>query len=354
MRRRQFLQSAVAAGALAAGPARGAGAAPDPSRHFTIDCQSHLFVPEMVALMERRKQPPYAYRKDGQTYVVVGEWHRRLMPNHTDVQAKLAAMDAAGIDLTALSINDPGPELFGSEGDAVAHLVNDFIGGIAAEHPQRFFGLMVLPLQDMNASLQELDRCSTRLRMKGILLYSNLNGAFPDEPRFRPLFAEAERRGLPILLHPAYPVTWDQTKGYELTGGLGLMFDTTIALARLILSGLLDRHPRLKLVCPHVGGTLPYLIGRLDHQTQVLKRGAQHITRPPSEYLKQIWFDCVSPLPAAIRYGIEMIGVDRMLYASDHPWVDPKLIAGCVKELKLGAAGERKVFGENAKRLFNL
>ncbi len=348
MRRRQFLQSA--AGALGTT----AVAQENSSRPFTIDCQSHLFVPELVALMMRRKQAPYAYRKDGQTYVVVGEWHRRLMPNHMDVKAKLAAMDAAGIDATALSINDPGPELFGGEGPAVARLVNDFIGGLAAEHPKRFFGLMVLPLQDMEASLKELDRCASRLRMKGILLYSNLDGAFSDEPQFRPLFAEAERRDIPVLLHPAYPVTWAQTKGYELTGGLGLMFDTTIALARLILSGLLDRHPRLKLVCPHVGGALPYLIGRLDHQTQVLKRGAQNITRPPTEYLKRIWFDCVSPLPLAIKYGIDMIGADRMLYASDHPWVDPKLIADCVKRLKLGDAAERNIFGENAKRLFQL
>jgi len=349
MRRRQFLQSA-AAGALST-----TAAAQEPStRPFTIDCQSHLFVPELVELMMKRKQTPYAYRKGGQTYVVTGEWHRRLMPNHMDVKAKLADMDAAGIDATALSINDPGPDLFGSEGAAVARLVNDFIGGIAAEHPQRFFGLMVLPLQDMDASLKELDRCVSRLRMKGILLYSNLDGAFPDEPQFAPLFAEAERRDIPVLLHPAYPVTWDQTKGYELTGGLGLMFDTTIALARLILSGMLDRHPRLKLVCPHVGGALPYLIGRLDHQTQVLKRGAQNINRPPTEYLKRIWFDCVSPLPLAIKFGIDMIGVDRVLYASDHPWVDPKLIGDCVRRLNLGAVAERKIFGENAKRLFKL
>jgi hypothetical protein len=76
---------------------------------------------------------------------------------------------------------------------------------------------------------------------------------------------------------------------------VALMFDTSIALCRIILSGILDEYPKLKLVCPHLGGTLPYLIGRIDHQTQVLKRGAEHITKPPSAYLKNVWLDIVSP-----------------------------------------------------------
>jgi len=345
--RRQFLQTA----ALAMAPAAGAYQKPG---HFTIDCQSHLFVPDLIAFMEKRKAPPYAYRKDGNVYVVVGEWHRRLRGKHMDVGAKLADMDEAGIDMTALSINDPGPELFGKEGPAVARMVNDYIGGLAREHPERFLGLIVLPLQDVDAAIKELDRSVNELEMKGVLLYSNQDGVFPDEPQFRPLFEHIERLDVPVLLHPAYPVTYDATAGRNLVAGLGLMFDTTIALARIILAGMLDEFPRLKLVCPHVGGTLPYLVGRLDHQTQVLKRGAEHITKPPSEYLKNVYLDAVSPLPLAIQYGIDFVGADRMLYSSDHPWVDPKTIAGCIQSLNLSADDEEKIFGGNAKRLFQL
>ena len=263
-------------------------------------------------------------------------------------------MDKAGITITALSINDPGPELFGKEGPAVARLVNDAIADVGRRYPGRFIGLAVLPLQDMDASLNELDRCITKLGMKGVLLYSNLGGSFPDESQYRPLFREAERRQIPLLLHPAYPVTYDVTQAYEMTGMLALMFDTSIALCRIILSGLLDEYPRLKLVCPHLGGTIPYLIGRMDHQTQVLKRGADHITKPPSEYLKHIWLDIVSPLPQAIRYGYDYVGVDRLLYASDHPWVDPNLILSCLHKLELPVEDERKILGANAKRLFQL
>jgi predicted TIM-barrel fold metal-dependent hydrolase len=283
---------------------------------------------------------------------VVGEWDRRLCDKHLDVAAKLADMDEAGIAMTALSINDPGPELFGKEGLTVARMVNDYIGALAKQYPDRFIGLMVLPLQDVDASLRELDRCISQLGMKGVLVYSNLGGVFPDEPQFRPLFEHVQRLDVPVLLHPAYPVMHEATAGRNLIAGLGLMFDTTIALARIILAGILDEFPRLKLVCPHVGGTLPYLIGRLDHQTQVLKRGAEHISKPPSEYLKSIYLDAVSPTPIAIQYGIDLVGADRMLYASDHPWVDPKTIVDCVQSLHLSSDDEGKIFGANAKRLF--
>ena len=121
----------------------------------------------------------------------------------------------------------------------------------------------------------ELERAIQELDLRGVLLYSNLDGQHPDEPAFEWLFAHAEAMHIPIYLHPAYPVTYDQVEGRNLVGALGLMFDTTIALARIILSGILDRYPALNIVCPHVGGALPYLVGRLDHQTMVLKRGAE-------------------------------------------------------------------------------
>jgi predicted TIM-barrel fold metal-dependent hydrolase len=319
-----------------------------------IDCQSHLFSEEFLTLLEKRKDPPYVYRKGNDRFVVVGQWTRRLMPRHTDVAAKIADMDRAGIALTALSINDPGPELFGKDSPAMARMLNDFIADTVKQHPNRFFGLATLPFNSADAMLQEFDRATGKLGLKGILLYSNLDGKFPDEPQFRPLFAEAEKRGVPLLLHPAYPTTYEATKGYEGAGGLGLMFDTTIALNRLIVGGVLEQHPRLKLVCPHVGGALPYLIGRIDHQTMVLKRGAEHIRKAPSEYLKQVWFDAVSPIPMAIRYGIDFVGAGQMLYSSDHPWVDPQLITDNIQSLKLPAAQEAQIFSGNARRLFNL
>src|SRR5207247_6037632 len=144
-RRREFLTTVGAALAVE-GRAQTAG------QRFCLDCQSHLFVPELISLMEKRKTSPYAYRKGNDAYIVVGSWHRRLQPRHTDVNAKLADMDAAGISMTALSINDPGPELFGKDGPAIARMLNDYIADIAKLNPTRCIGLAVLPRQNMDAA----------------------------------------------------------------------------------------------------------------------------------------------------------------------------------------------------------
>lgn len=335
------------------GPAAGEQERTDKSL-FRIDAQSHMVPPPVLEFMMSRDTLPRAYERDGAYYTLTGEWRRRVRPQHLDVDAKIADMDRAGIRTAALSINDPGPECFGADGPKVARLAHDFIRDAAESYPGRFFGLATLPLHQMEEALKELDRCVDQLGFRGVLLYSNLAGRFPDEDEFRPLFRRAEEMGVPILLHPAYPMTYDAVKGRSLVGGLGLMFDTTIALARIILAGILDRHPRLKLLCPHVGGALPYLIGRMDHQTQVLKRGAENINRPPSEYLRQIYLDTVSPIALAIRYGYDFVGPDRLLYASDHPWVDPNLIVAKIDSLGLPAADRKKIYAGNAKQLFQL
>jgi predicted TIM-barrel fold metal-dependent hydrolase len=319
-----------------------------------IDCQSHLFCPEIVALMQRRQTDPVVFARDGMLHLRMGDWFRKIPPFYFDPAAKLAAMDSAGIQLAALSINDPGPEWFGKDGPAVARIANDFVADIVIRHPSRFIGLCVLPLHDMEASLAELDRCVSRLGMKGILLYTNLAGRFPDEPAFRPLFARASELGLPVLLHPAKPLTTEVVKDFEMTSSLGNMFEDTIALTRIIMAGLLDEFPRLKLVCPHLGGTLPFIVGRLDHQTQVLKRGPKYLRRTPSEYLRQVWLDVVSPLPLAIRFARDFMGPDRLLFASDHPWVEPRVILDALGSLGLPPAEEEKILSRNAASLFGL
>jgi predicted TIM-barrel fold metal-dependent hydrolase len=356
--RRDFLMASGAALALIGLPPRATPAAAAEKTAAVasdrIDCQSHLFAPELVTLMERRATDPVVYTKDGERYVRMGPWHRKILPKHSDVAAKLADMDSHGIRLTALSINDPGPEWFGDDGPRIARVANDYIAGVVAGHPDRFFGLCVLPIQDVPASLAELDRCVKTLGMKGLLLYTNGAGRFPDEPEFRPIFARAVDLDIPVLLHPALPVTASLVQGYEMISGLGNMFDNTIALARIIMSGLLDQFPKLRLVCPHLGGTLPYIVGRIDHQTQVLKRGPKYLTKAPSAYLKQVYLDIVSPLPLAMRFGHDFMGSDRLLFASDHPWVDPGLIIDGLRSLALPAEDERKIFAGNAARLFKL
>ncbi|MDA0660594.1 MAG: amidohydrolase family protein [Planctomycetota bacterium] len=329
----------------------------DPSRHLPtglIDCQSHLFSPAMIAAMEKRTVDPTVYTREGVRYLRMGDWLRKVPPLYLDVDAKLRTMDEGGIAMTALSINDPGPEWFGDEGLAMAHLANNFVADIVHRYPTRFFGICVLPWQDVKASLHELNRCSQDLGMKGLLLYTNLAGRFGDEPEFRPIFSRAAELGMPVLLHPAKAMTTDVVKDFEMTSSLGNMFDNTIALTRIIMSGMLDQIPNLKLVCPHLGGTLPYFIGRIDHQVSVLKRGPKYLTKLPSEYLQQIWYDIVSPQPLAMKFAYDFFGPEKLLYSSDHPWVEPQLIRDCLLTLNLPAEHEALIFHKNAQLLFGL
>jgi aminocarboxymuconate-semialdehyde decarboxylase len=284
----------------------------------------------------------------------MGDWVRRIPPTSTSIDDKLATMDASGIEIALLSTNDPGPEWFGADGPALAQVIHDSLAAVIAKHPARFRGLCTLPLQDEKAAGAELDRCVKTLGFVGILLDTNLAGAWCDEPQFHWLYARAEEIGIPVLLHPAKPLTTEQVKGYELTSTLGNMFENTIALARIIASGLLDRHPALKLVCPHLGGTLPSLCGRMDHQLRVLKRGPQNLERKPSEYLRSIHMDIVSPLAEAMRFAVDFSGPRKLLFSSDHPWVQPRDILEPLRSLDLPVADQRRILSDNARELFRL
>lgn len=202
--RRRFLASAGAGSALASLPLVGAENAP--AARLTgglVDCESHLFFPEVLDLMRRRKTDPLVHDRAGTTFLKMGDWLRKVPPPYLSAEAKLAAMDASGIAITLLSNNDPGPEWFGDDGPAVAQVIHDSLAGVIAKHPTRFRGLCTLPLQDEAAAAAELARCVNRLGFVGILLYTNLAGSWCDEPQFHWLYARAEELGLPILLHPS-------------------------------------------------------------------------------------------------------------------------------------------------------
>jgi predicted TIM-barrel fold metal-dependent hydrolase len=265
---------------------------------------------------------------------------------------------ATGSALAAVPLAAGGqrlrPEWFGNDGPSVAQLIHDSLASVIAKYPTRFRGLCTLPLQNETAAAAELDRCVKKLGFKGILLYTNLAGAWCDEPRFHWLYARAEELGVPILLHPSKPMTTEQVKGYELTSTLGNMFENTIAMARIIASGLLDRHPKLKLVCPHLGGTLPYICGAHGPSTHRAQ------TRPaePSVQAQRV---SALDLPGhrlapaggdAVRVGLQR---RRQAVVRQRPsWVQPKEILEPFRSLRLSANTETLILRDNARQLFRL
>ncbi len=319
-----------------------------------IDVQSHILPEWYVKHLGTRRASPWVVGRGADRVMAVGAWRGKVLPKLTDISLKLKQMDAAGVDVTVLSTQVPGPEMLGKSGVALGRRLNDAVAAICRQHPDRFVGLCVLPLQDVKAALAELSRCMERLDMRGVLLYSNIHGKMLDEPRFAPLFARAEAEGIPLFLHPTYPVMAAHTAAYELIAGIGFMFDTTLAAIRLIMNGTFERHPRLQVVLPHTGGTLPYLISRIDYQVAALGRGAEHIRKPPSEYLKAMWTDTVAPGPLNLEFAIKFWGADKILFASDHPWLDIQPFVDLVEGAGLSAPDKAKIYEENARKLFRI
>jgi predicted TIM-barrel fold metal-dependent hydrolase len=319
-----------------------------------VDCQCHLFTPGTLARLRTRVEDPRLIRKDGVDIVTMGNWPRRIDQTHTDVDQLLGTMETSGVTRTALSPNDPGPEWFGIDAEEVARESNDFIAATVETHSDRLFGIGVLPLPDIEPARREMNRGVRELGLRGFLLYSNICGRYPDTLGLEPVFREAVDLDIPLIIHPAKPV-WDEPMAdVEMIAAVGNMFEDTIALLRLILSGVIDRHPALKLVCPHLGGTLPFVFGRLEHQINVLGRGPQNLALPPLEYLRRVYFDIVSPQPSAMRLLLDLAGPERLLFGSDYPWVQPALMLETFNSLELSPPDRQAILHRNATHLFNL
>jgi predicted TIM-barrel fold metal-dependent hydrolase len=193
-----------------------------------------------------------------------------------------------------------------------------------------------------------------QLDLRGVFLCSHINGQPLDAPEFEPFYAEVAARGIPLVLHPTVPVWGEAIKEHSLIPMLGFMVDTSIAMLRLILGGVLERHPMLKIVHPHAGGVLPYLMGRVEEQTEVKRRARDHIRQPPMAYYRQVYLDLVSPALPALRYAVDFMPPDRLLFGSDHPWVAIETLLDLVRALGLPKEVQERILGSNARELFRI
>lgn len=321
-----------------------------------IDCQSHVF-PQAFAELLTRSDGPVRAVEDGDGYTVLyGDVQRfRLAPSAYDPQKKIADMDRTGIDVSVVSVNIPGPDMLPTElGIEGARICNDYIADLCSRHPRRFAGFASLPLQDMDAALNELDRAIRTNDLRGVMLFSHINNKPVDSPDFEPFYQEVERQGIPLIVHPTVPPWGSYIKEYSMIPMFGLMVDTSIAVLRLILGGVLERHPNLIVVHPHCGGVIPYLMPRIEEQTEVKRRGRDNITKAPGEYYKNIYLDVVSPSSQAMNYVLDFAGPDRLLFGSDHPWVKMESLLACVEEMDLSEEDKDKILYKNAASLFGI
>ncbi|MBM3239797.1 amidohydrolase [Candidatus Poribacteria bacterium] len=321
-----------------------------------IDCQSHVFPAEYAELLARNPRPPQAIPQGDGYIITYGEVQKFLLRQEVyDIDRKIRDMDAAEVDVSILSVNMPGPErLIPELRVAGAKTCNDFLAEVIQKHPGRFAGLACLPWQDVPEALAEIDRAVDDLGLCGIILYSHIEGDHVDAPAYEPIYQRAEAREMPIVLHPTVPTWGEYIKDYSMIPMVGLMVDHSFAMLRLILSGVLERHPDLQVVQPHAGGVLPYLWGRIKNQTEVMGRGVENITQPPSVYYQRVYLDTVSPSALAMRFAYDFAGPDRLLFGSDHPWVDIRNFIELIEEMDISQENKARIFGLNAQRLFKI
>ncbi|MFQ5693037.1 MAG: amidohydrolase family protein [Nitrospinota bacterium] len=316
-----------------------------------IDIQCHFYPEKLVERLEKRSAPPNAFRKDGRTFAFASK-HTGfpLPPPLNDLDEKLRAMDEAGVDVQVLSVNVPGPELAGGrEADELAELAHDCLAEITQKHPDKFWGIATLGLGDMDRSLRELDRCLNDLGFKAVQLFSNVRGVPLDDASLHPLYERCAELDLPIFLHPTAPILSEAAMAdYNLIPIVGFLFDTTLAALRLILSGTLRKFPGVKFVLPHVGSTIPYLMGRIDHLTASLPGGREHIDKAPSEYFRQFYFDTVASYQPAIDYFYAIYGADNLLFGSDYPWVGMDTAVQLVERLPAKDIDRERIYSQNA------
>ncbi|WP_128925802.1 amidohydrolase family protein [Bradyrhizobium guangxiense] len=252
-----------------------------------------------------------------------------LFEEFRQTEAKLAAMDRKGIDMSVIS---PAPPMFYYWADAdlaleVAGLVNDGVADMVGVKPARLRGMATVPMQHPDAAVAELERVVRAYEFKAVEIGTSIEGAQLAEERFRPLLRRASELNVFVFAHPYYVGAKSGLENYYLTNLIGNPLDTTVMLANLMFSGRLDELPDLKLVLAHGGGFAPYQIGRLVHGHAVRSEANGISKSSPKDLLKRIYFDSLVFEPKALRYLIDLVGADHVCIGTDAPFdmadVDP-------------------------------
>ena len=275
-------------------------------------------------------------------------------------EERLKDMDEQGTEVQVVSIHTQilGYHLEPSAGVAQAREVNDEIASMTRQWPQRFAGMATLPLQDVAASIAELDRAVNVLGLKGAELDTVVNGKNWDEPEFLPLFQAAESMGAVLFYHPQPQdnLAVDRAPKHGISNRIGVVVEDTLITATLIFGGILEKFPDLKVCIAHGGGAACFGMGRLDRGWQVRSEARTNISRPPSTYQRQIYYDCITMSEAALRFLIDSVGIERVVLGSDWPFVpwDPSP-TGWIQGLKsLSQEEKEKILYQNLESLLKL
>ncbi|MFJ8141470.1 amidohydrolase family protein [Streptomyces sp. NPDC096013] len=291
----------------------------------TIDIHAHLLLPEVeeavagdpglagARALDARRNGPAALAVNGP---MVGA----RVPKLTDAAVRLTAMDAQGVDIQLVS---PSPSHYHYWADpqlatTVCRLANGGTAAHCAKAPDRLHGLGLVPLQHPDLAVKLLDH-ALELGLRGVEISSHAPGRELSDPAYQPFWSRAEETGALLFLHPFGCTLDERLDQWYLSNTVGQPAENAVALSHLIFSGVLDRHPGLKLIAAHGGGYLPTHIGRSDHAWRA-RPDAHGCAREPSSYLRQLYFDSLVHDPYVLRELVRAAGTDRVLLGSDFPF----------------------------------
>ena len=323
-----------------------------------IDVHTHMFTRRWLELL-RAKGRPYnvKIRPDGKEEIFRNDTPVVFpQPGHFDYELRIKQMDEAGIDVSIVSLTCPNV-YWGDEETSVAAAreSNDTMAAAQKKYPARIRWFTSLPWEYPKRAVEELARTCDNGAV-GVMVIANVAGRSLTEAAFAPIWKEIDRRGLPVLGHPGEPPGADlMDMGlYDLSWSVGFMFDTTLCFTRMIFDGFLDTYPNLKLIASHAGGTLPYLVGRFEKGDEVELPQRRRMQAKPTDYLRRIWYDCISYDVRPLQYLISIVGAERVMFGTDWPH-QVHDIKGSFKHTGMLPADQRDAIrGGNALKLFKL
>lgn len=291
-----------------------------------IGLEEHFATPEFMAAWNK---VPIDEREPSIELVEAAGYDKYL---YYLADERFAIMDDMGIDVHVLSLNTPGTQCFASDiGTPLARSSNDMVAELVRTHPERYQGFGTLATADPKAAALELDRCASKLGLKGILINGRTRERNIDHPDFLPIFEAAAAKNFPIYLHPQSPIGPVRQAYYNGVNpaidpifnisGLGWHYETGVQAVRLVLSGVFDRFPNLQVILGHWGEVILFYLERIDLMSNIATR-SKLLQRPISEYFKNNFY----VTPAGIysqryfQWSREILGIHRIMFSSDYPY----------------------------------
>ncbi len=315
-----------------------------------VDVHAHYFPDEYVDCIARLL---------GETAASPG---RRAPGAHIDIDERLELMDSAGIDMQVLSASALHPYA-PDRGDAVAaaRLANDLYVDLCKQYPTRFAAFGCVPLPHVDAAVAEAERCLDTLGFVGITTGCSVAGQQLNDAAFEPFWGELNRRGSALFLHPQGVGFGGELEDYRLDWMIGALFEDTVAAMRLVLSGITTRYPRIRVIVPHLGGTLPFIMGRIGRNTAAER---ERTGQPPvyfegtlRENFRRLWYDTVNHEPSAFQCACAVFGADRLMLGTDFPYAVADRFRHCanyVEDAGLSANETEAILGGTGQALLGL